>query len=156
MNPAHDVRAWRRIAIGSFLTLLCVTLAWNAAAYVIDESGLDADDSWPMVFGSVIATIFYATTPLALSLVAAVVAAPGTGAARPAAWCGVAIDVVCAAALLLASGLLIGESPAEVAFAVVSALLALVLLAPGVLSVRQARTERGHHPAARSATRRRG
>ena len=71
MNSTRDDRAWRRIAIGSFLTLLCVTVAWNAAAYAIDASGLDRGDSWPMIFGSVIVTVMYGTTPLVLSLIAA-------------------------------------------------------------------------------------
>lgn len=144
MNQIRVDTYWRRMAIGSFVTLLCVRLSWNAAAFAIDSGGLDRGDSWPMIFGSVFVTLLFGSTPILLSLVAAVAAGLGTPwMARPCAWCGAGIAASCSAVLLLAGGMLVTGPPAESAFAVVSALSAIVLMAPVVLCVRQARSE---HP----------
>lgn len=78
MNPTQAARSWRRMAIGSFLTLLSVALAWNAAALAIDSSGLDRGDSWPMIFGSVFSTLLFGSVPILISLVVAVAAGIGT------------------------------------------------------------------------------
>ena len=138
MNPTHAASPWRRMAIGSFVALVSVALAWNGAAFAIDSSGLDRGDSWPMIFGSVFGTLLFGSAPILISLVAAVAAGLGTpGMARPSAWCGAGVAAVCAAGLLLAAGSLVRGSPAEVAFGVVSALSAVALLAPLALCIRQ-------------------
>lgn len=144
MNTTQGDIAWRRLATGSFVTLLVVGLAWNAAALVIDWSELEQrPDSWGMLFGSIVTTVFYGGVPLLMALVVAVVAGLGTPRlARPGAWFAATIAAACSAGLLLAAALLIVGPPAEVAFGVVSVLLAVVLIAPLLLCIRQYKTER--------------
>ena len=144
MSSSRDDSAWRRIAIGTFVTLLSVALAWNAAALAIDSSGLDRGDSWPMIFGSVFSTLLFGSTPILISLAVAMAAGLGTPEmARPCAWCGAGAAALCSAGLLLAAGMLVSGPPAEVAFAVVSALSAVVPMAPLALCARQYKSE---HP----------
>jgi hypothetical protein len=143
MNQARVDTYWRRMAIGSFVTLLCVALAWNAAAFAIDSSRLEQGiDSWGVFFGSALITLVYGSAPILLSLSAALFAGFGASdVARPCAWWNATIAAVCSVALLLLAGLTVAGPPAEAAFSVVSALLALVLMAPVVLCVRKARSE---------------
>ncbi len=53
--------SWQRLAIGSF----AAALAWNAAAFAIDDSSrLEQDiESTGLSFGSVLATVFYGGVP---------------------------------------------------------------------------------------------
>lgn len=137
--------SWRRLALGSFLTLVLVAVAWNLAAYAIDESSLRGSaDGWGVMFGSIIGTFVYGALPILLSLVAALVAgfgAPRT--ARAAAWVIAVLAAVCGVGLLLVAGLTISGTPAEQAFGVASLVLGLVLLLPAVLCVRTARSVHG-------------
>ncbi|QIK75436.1 hypothetical protein [Nocardioides piscis] len=100
-------------------------------------------DSWGLLFGSAVVTVVFGSAPLVASLVAATVGGLVTPEqARFFAWCTAVIAATCAAALLLAAGVLVVGPAAEVAFSLVSLLLALVLVAPVVLCVRRARSER--------------
>lgn len=143
MNSTRDDRAWRRIAIGSFLTLLCVTVAWNIAAILIDTSGLDDGGAWVTTsMFSLLGTIYFGGPAVLMSLVVMGVAASGVPeVARACAWLGAAVAAACSVGLMLFGSVVSGSSAAS-AFGVASILLALVLLGPLVLCIRKASNER--------------
>jgi uncharacterized membrane protein len=126
------------------VVLVLVVVAWNAAALAIDSSSLQgSEDGWGVLFGSAVGTVIYGALPILLSLVASLVAAFGAPRmARAAAWVIAVLSALCGVGLFLVAGLTISQSPAEQAFGVVSLLLGLVVLAPAVLCVRRAGSER--------------
>ena len=144
MNLTPPDSSWRALAVGSFVTLVLVVVAWNAAAYAIDASALEGDEEgWGVLFGSAIASVIYGGLPLVLSLVAVLVAGFGSpGKARAAAWCIAVLSLLCAVGLVAVGLLTVGGKPAETAFAAVSFVLALVLAAPLVLCIRRSRSAR--------------
>lgn len=144
MNTTREDISWRRLAIGSFALLVFVALAWNGVAFVIDSSPLrQSTDSWGMTFGSVLCTVIYGSVPLAVSLGLAMVAALASPAsARLCAWGVAGLAAVCAAGLAAGAAVLWTGPPAEVAFGMVTAVLALLLLVPSLFCLRRGSAER--------------
>ena len=134
--------SWRGVALGSFLTLVLVVVAWNAAAFAIESSGLElGDGSIGLAATSFIATIIWGGLPLLLATVAALVAVVAAPRARAAAWVIAAMAAVCGVGLLLVAGLTVRGVQAEQAFAAASLVLGLVLLLPVFLCVRRTRAQ---------------
>lgn len=132
--------SWRRLALGSFLTLVLVVAAWNVAAFAIEASSLEqATGSFGLAATSFIATVIWGGLPLLAATVAALVAAFAAPRARGAAWVIAAAAALCGVGLLLVAGLTLRGLPGEQAFGAASLLLGLVLLAPLVLCVRRSK-----------------
>ncbi|MCW2833365.1 MAG: hypothetical protein JWN68_1318 [Nocardioides sp.] len=135
--------SWRTVALGSFLVLVLVVIAWNAAAFAIESSGLDlGTGSIGLAATSFIATIIWGGLPLLLATVAALVALVAAPRARAAAWVIAVLAAVCGVGLLLVSGLTVRGVQAEQAFAAASLVLGLVLLLPVFVCVRRTRSGR--------------
>ena len=143
MSETQIPRTWRRLAIGSFLTLILVVVAWNAAAFAIEASSLEqASGSFGLAATSFIATVIWGGLPLLAATVAALVAAVAAPRAQGAAWAIAVAAALCGVGLLLVAGLTLRGLPGEQAFGAASLLLGLVLLVPVFLCVRRMRSER--------------
>ena len=143
MNPLPDDTAWRRVSIGTLATLLFVAAAWNGSAFAIDASGLPDGGAWvSMGLVAFLGTLLYAGPASLVSLGAVIASASGNpDQARACAGLSAIVAAACAAGLVWLGVQLVFGSPTDVAFGVVSVLLALVLLAPLALCIRQYRCE---------------
>lgn len=132
MNFAREDIVWRRIAIGSFATLVFVALAWNAAGFAIDMTSLEqGPDSLGMFVGTAIVTVMYGAVPLIVSF--GVAAAAGFGpvsSARPCAWVNAIIAAICGAALVVVGAMCFSRTEAEAALGIATVISGVVLLTP--------------------------
>ncbi|QCX28374.1 hypothetical protein [Nocardioides jishulii] len=126
----------RRLALLSWASPGAVVVAvvvWNTGAYLIDASSLGQGiDSWGVSFVTAIYSAFVGVPILLLALLTAGVATSAPNAARRAVMAGAGVSAVTGFVMaVLALGVTFSDpAEGEVAFAVLTLVVAVVLLAP--------------------------